>query len=51
MADRNEPGGGVVPSAFAELRRASKDDHTGLASYATAIIAIGMAIVLVVVWT
>jgi len=50
MADKNEPGGGVVPSAFAELRRASKDDYKGLVSYATAITAIGIAILLIVVW-
>lgn len=46
MADKNEPGGGVVPSAFSELKRASKADISGLATYATAIIAVGVAVVL-----
>ena len=49
MADKNEPGGGVVPSAFAELWRASRDDLEGLASYAAAIIAIGLAVVLMAI--
>jgi hypothetical protein len=48
MADRNEPGGGVVPSAFAELRRASRDDLLGLANYLGAILAVGLLIVLTV---
>lgn len=47
MADRNEPGGGVVPSALVELRRASSDDRGGLLAYATAILVVGAAIVLV----
>jgi len=45
MAGRNEPGGGVVPSALAEIRRAMSGDAQGLTLYITAVLLIGIAIV------
>ena len=47
MADKNEAGGGVVPSAFAELRRASKDELSGLMAYVIAILFLTAAVLVI----
>jgi hypothetical protein len=48
MADANEPGSGVVPSARAEQQRAGWDDVSGIVLYATAVALISFFIVAVV---
>lgn len=47
MADRNEPGGGVVPGALAELRRASAGDRRGVAIYLSTVVVIAAVICIV----
>ena len=45
MADKNEPGGGVVPSARAEVRREIRSDLKGTIIYVAAILIICTVIV------
>jgi hypothetical protein len=49
VADRNEPGGGVVPSAIAEIRRSTAADAKGVVIYLAATLSIGGALILIVV--
>lgn len=48
MAARNEPGGGVVPSAWAAFRTASRSDQIGLVIYCISVLLVGIAIVAIV---
>ena len=48
MADANEPGSGVVPSARTEQQRTRWDDASGVVMYATAVALISSFIVAVV---
>ena len=45
MADKNEPGGGVVPSALTAYRNATRDDRDGVARYAIAAALVAAAII------
>jgi hypothetical protein len=49
MADANEPGGGVVPSARAERGRTWSDDTAGMVIYATVVALVSSFIVAIVV--
>jgi len=48
MADPNEPGSGVVPSARAERRRIFSDDALGIVVYAVVIAAVSALVVVIV---
>lgn len=48
MADRNEPGGSVVPSATAEIRREALADTRGTIAYVVVVLSVASVIVAIV---